>query len=124
MVVNLNNGLGPLGPLSCAPDDGSEHHNAWLTDQLTALHRVRDNIAAYLEIVDAKDAGELRTLPWPRLVGATAGLLASLRLRQLRQVVPSIAGGGASGYRPVIVLRRSGAVARGPTALPSGRRGG
>uniref|UniRef100_A0AAU2K186 Carboxylic ester hydrolase n=1 Tax=Streptomyces sp. NBC_00049 TaxID=2903617 RepID=A0AAU2K186_9ACTN len=31
--------------------------------------------AAYLEIVGAKDVDELRTMPWPRLVGATAGLL-------------------------------------------------
>ncbi|MFZ3468281.1 carboxylesterase/lipase family protein [Streptomyces sp. 4.24] len=33
--------------------------------------------AAYLEIVGAKDVDELRTVPWPRLVGATAGLLAA-----------------------------------------------
>ncbi|MFF4449793.1 carboxylesterase/lipase family protein [Streptomyces sp. NPDC001502] len=136
VVVNLNYRLGPLGLLSCASDDGTEHHNVWLTDQLAALHWVRDNIAAfggdpdhvtvagqsagalstaalaghagggrlfcrailqsvplamplatpdealartaaYLEIVGAKDVDELRRLPWPRLVGATAALLAS-----------------------------------------------
>lgn len=134
VVVNLNYRLGPLGLLSCTSDDGAEHHNVWLTDQLAALHWVQDNIAAfggdpdnvtvagqsagalstaalaghggdgrpfrrailqsvplamplatpaeslartaaYLEIVGAKDVDELRTVPWPRLVEATAGLL-------------------------------------------------
>ncbi|MFD3946183.1 carboxylesterase/lipase family protein [Streptomyces sp. NPDC058579] len=134
VVVNLNYRLGPLGLLSCASDDGSAHHNVWLTDQLAALRWVQDNIAAfggdpdnvtvagqsagavstaalaghggdgrlfrrailqsvplamplatpaeslartaaYLEIVGVKNEDELRTVPWPRLVEATAGLL-------------------------------------------------
>ncbi|WP_374772214.1 carboxylesterase family protein [Streptomyces sp. NBC_01310] len=137
VVVNLNYRLGPLGLLSCASDDGEEHHNVWLTDQLAALRWVQDNIAAfggdpdsvtvagqsagalstaalaghggdggdgrlfrrailqsvplamplatpaqslartaaYLDVVGAKDVDELRTVPWPRLVEATAGLL-------------------------------------------------
>ncbi|MCM2416835.1 carboxylesterase/lipase family protein [Streptomyces sp. RKAG293] len=33
--------------------------------------------AAYLEMVGAKDGDELRAVPWPRLVEATAGLLAA-----------------------------------------------
>ncbi|MFD6888156.1 carboxylesterase family protein, partial [Streptomyces sp. NPDC059957] len=33
--------------------------------------------AAYLEIVGAEDEDELRTVPWPRLVEATAGILAA-----------------------------------------------
>ncbi|WP_031155313.1 carboxylesterase/lipase family protein [Streptomyces xanthophaeus] len=37
----------------------------------------RARTAAYLEIVGAKDEEELRTLPWPRLVEGTAGLLAA-----------------------------------------------
>ncbi|MFD9407614.1 carboxylesterase/lipase family protein [Streptomyces sp. NPDC059989] len=136
VVVNLNYRLGPLGLLSRAPDDGTEHHNLWLTDQLAALRWVQDNIAAfggdpgnvtvagqsagalstaalaghagggrpfhrailqsvplamplatpaeaaartaaYLEAVGAKDMDELRTAPWPRLVGATPELLAA-----------------------------------------------
>ncbi|MGW2020318.1 carboxylesterase/lipase family protein [Streptomyces sp. NPDC001927] len=138
VVVNLNYRLGPLGLLSCSSssDDGSTHHNVWLTDQLAALRWVHENIAAfggdpdnvtvagqsagavstaalaghagdgrlfrrailqsvplamplatpaeslartaaYLEIVGAKDVDELRTVPWPRLVEATAGLLAA-----------------------------------------------
>ncbi|THA32851.1 hypothetical protein E6W17_32905 [Streptomyces sp. A1547] len=136
VVVSLNYRLGPLGLLSCASDDGAEHHNVWLTDQLAALRWVQDNIAAfggdpdnvtvagqsagavstaalaghggdgplfrrailqsvplsmplatpdesrartaaYLEIVGAKDVDQLRTVPWPRLVEATAGLLAA-----------------------------------------------
>lgn len=47
VVVNLNYRLGPLGLLSCASDDGAEHHNVWLTDQLAALRWVQDNIAAF-----------------------------------------------------------------------------
>ncbi|MFE9561656.1 carboxylesterase/lipase family protein [Streptomyces sp. NPDC006487] len=37
----------------------------------------RARTAAYLEIVGAKDVDELRTVPWPRLVEATARLLAA-----------------------------------------------
>ncbi|WP_407840885.1 carboxylesterase/lipase family protein [Streptomyces sp. DSM 116496] len=37
----------------------------------------RARTAAYREIVGAKDGDDLRTLPWPRLVEATAGLLAA-----------------------------------------------
>lgn len=37
----------------------------------------RDRTAAYLEIVGAKDVDELREVPWPGLVEATAGLLAA-----------------------------------------------
>ncbi|WP_329376744.1 carboxylesterase family protein [Streptomyces sp. NBC_01351] len=135
VVVNVNYRLGPLGLLSFTSDDGVEHGNAWLTDQLAALRWVQDNIAAfggdpgnvtvagqsagalstaalagpggdhrpfrrailqsaplgmplatpaearartaaYLKIVGAEDIDELRTLPWPRLIEATAGLLA------------------------------------------------
>ncbi|WP_327250921.1 carboxylesterase/lipase family protein [Streptomyces sp. NBC_01244] len=37
----------------------------------------RARTAAYLQIAGAKDVDELRTVPWPRLVEATAGLLAA-----------------------------------------------
>ncbi|MFE9635581.1 carboxylesterase/lipase family protein [Streptomyces sp. NPDC006463] len=35
-----------------------------------------DRTAAYLELAGAKDAAELRALPWPELIGAGAGLFA------------------------------------------------
>ncbi|MEU9162306.1 carboxylesterase family protein [Streptomyces sp. NPDC048424] len=47
VVVNLNYRLGPLGLLYFESDDGSEHGNLWLTDQLAALRWVHDNIAAF-----------------------------------------------------------------------------
>ncbi|MFJ8666281.1 carboxylesterase/lipase family protein [Streptomyces sp. NPDC093600] len=47
VVVNLNYRLGPLGLLYFEPDDGAEHGNVWLTDQLAALRWVHDNIAAF-----------------------------------------------------------------------------
>ncbi|MFB7178431.1 carboxylesterase/lipase family protein [Streptomyces sp. NPDC056257] len=47
VVVNLNYRLGPLGLLYFESDDGAEHGNLWLTDQLAALRWVRDNIAAF-----------------------------------------------------------------------------
>ncbi|MFD4867892.1 carboxylesterase/lipase family protein [Streptomyces sp. NPDC058412] len=47
VVVNLNYRLGPLGLLYFESDDGAEHGNLWLTDQLAALRWVHDNIAAF-----------------------------------------------------------------------------
>ncbi|WP_445269295.1 carboxylesterase/lipase family protein [Streptomyces sp. DSM 41634] len=47
VVVNLNYRLGPLGLLYFESDDGAEHGNVWLTDQIAALRWVQDNIAAF-----------------------------------------------------------------------------
>ncbi|MDJ0463886.1 carboxylesterase family protein [Streptomyces sp. H27-C3] len=143
VVVSINYRIGPLGYLYFGAEGGGAERgqggaavgagNYWLTDQVTALRWVRDNIArfggdpdrvtvagqsggavstaalaghsdaqglfrrvilqsppfglriptpaeylprtaAYLEISGVKDVGELRALPWPRLIEAAGGL--------------------------------------------------
>ncbi|MGW6985442.1 carboxylesterase/lipase family protein [Streptomyces sp. NPDC054932] len=136
VVVSINYRIGPLGYLYPGEGDGGDGGgNFWLTDQLAALHWVKENIAsfggdpdcitvagqsggavstaalaghpqaeglirrvilqsppfgldlpgpdaylertaAYLELAGAKDLEELRTLPWPELIAAGAGLFA------------------------------------------------
>ncbi|MFJ7587774.1 carboxylesterase/lipase family protein [Streptomyces sp. NPDC097617] len=133
VVVSINYRIGPLGYLYPGDEESEGAGNFWLTDQLAALHWVRENIAAfggdpdrvtvagqsggavstaalaghpqaeglirrvilqsppfgldlpvpaaylertaaYLELAGAKDLAELRTLPWPELIGAGGAL--------------------------------------------------